>query len=38
MTIDIPADSPYFVNIPDSVAAPLADIVALETPDPERVK
>jgi hypothetical protein len=38
MTIDIPADSPYFVNTPDSVAVPLADIVARDTPDPERVK
>ncbi len=38
MTIDISADSPYFVNTPDSVAVPLADIVARETPDPERVK
>jgi hypothetical protein len=31
-------DSPYFVNTPDSVAVPLADIVARETPAPERVK
>ena len=38
MKIDIPADSPYFVNTPDSVAIPLTDIVARETPDPERVK
>ncbi len=38
MTIDIFADSPYFMNTPDSVEVPLADIVARETPDPERVK
>jgi len=38
MTIDSPADSPFFVNTPDSVAVPLADIVARETADPERVK
>lgn len=38
MTIDISADSPYFVNTPDSVEVPLVDIVARETPDPERVK
>jgi len=31
-------DSPYFVHTPDSVSVPLADIVARETPDPERVK
>ncbi|MBI5590270.1 MAG: hypothetical protein HY881_07300 [Deltaproteobacteria bacterium] len=31
-------DSPYFVNTPDSVTVPLADIVCRETPDPERVK
>ena len=36
--IDIPTDSPYFVITPDSVAIRLADIVARETPDPERVK
>ena len=38
MKIDISDDSPYFVNTPDSVAVPLADIAARETPDPERVK
>ncbi|MDO9110475.1 MAG: ParB N-terminal domain-containing protein [Desulfatirhabdiaceae bacterium] len=38
MTIDISENSPYFVNTPDSVAVPLADIAARETPDPERVK
>jgi len=32
------ADSPYFVNTPDSVTVPLADIAARETPDPQRVK
>ena len=31
------ADSPYFVNTPDSVAIPLSNIVARETPGPERV-
>jgi hypothetical protein len=31
-------DSPYFVNTPNSVTVPLADIVSRETPDPERVK
>ena len=34
----IPADSPYFAHTPGSVALPLTDIVARETPDPERVK
>ncbi|MFH0998673.1 MAG: hypothetical protein V1844_24750 [Pseudomonadota bacterium] len=38
MKIDIPDDSPFFVNTPDSVAVPLADIAAREIPDPERVK
>jgi DNA-directed RNA polymerase subunit K/omega len=38
MTIDISEDSPYVMNTPDSVAVPLADISARETPDPERVK
>jgi DNA-directed RNA polymerase subunit K/omega len=32
------ADSPYFVNTPNSVAVPLTDIAVRETPDPERVK
>ena len=31
-------DSPYFMNTPESVAVPLAEIVCRETPDPERVK
>ena len=31
------ADSPYFVNTPDSVAIPLSNIVARETPEPKRV-
>ena len=30
--------SPYFLNTPDSAAIPLADIVAREAPDPERVR
>ena len=38
MKIDSPADSPYFVKTPDSVAVLLAGIVARETPDPQRVK
>jgi hypothetical protein len=32
------ADSPYFVNTPDSIVVPLEDIAARETPDPQRVK
>jgi hypothetical protein len=32
------ADSPYFVNTPGSVTVLLSDIVARESPDPERVK
>jgi hypothetical protein len=32
------ADSPYFVNTPDSVTVPLADIASRETPDLQRVK
>lgn len=38
MTIDIPEDSPYFVNTPDCAVVPLADVEARETPDPQRVK
>jgi hypothetical protein len=38
MTIDISEDSPFFENTPDSVAVPLTDIMARETPDLERVK
>jgi len=38
LTFGICANDPYFVNTPDSVAVPLADIVARETPDPQRVK
>jgi hypothetical protein len=38
VTIDIPEDSPYFVNTPDSVAVPLGDIVCRETLDPELVE
>jgi hypothetical protein len=38
MKIDIPSDSPYFVITPGSVDVPLTDIVARETPNPERVK
>jgi hypothetical protein len=32
------ADSPYFVNTPDSIVVPLAEIAARETADPQRVK
>ncbi len=38
MKIDSPVVSPYFVNTPDSVAIPLADILCRETPDPDRVR
>lgn len=38
MKIDIPSDSPYVVITPGSVEVPLTDIVARETPNPERVK
>ena len=38
MKIDSPTVSPYFVNTPDSVTIPLADILCRETPDPDRVK